>query len=89
MKEYTSALLKVLKMGKMPVADAERYVAEAEKLLLAEKALCEQKWPEDELPAVMEEIKDVVEADAPSDEEIAAVRELLDSVREEIELLEK
>jgi len=37
----------------------------------------------------MEEIKDVVEADAPSDEEIAAVRELLDSVREEIELLEK
>ena len=30
-------------MGKMPVADAERYVAEAGKLLLAEKALCEQK----------------------------------------------
>ena len=70
------------------MADAERYVAEAEKLLLAEKALCEQKWPEDELPTVMKEIKEVVEADGPSDEEVAAVRELLDSVRELIESLD-
>ena len=85
MKEYTSALLKVLKAGKISVADAERYVAEAERLLRAETTLCEQEWPEGELPAVMKEIREVVESGAPSKEEIAAVRELLDSMRKEIE----
>ena len=49
MKEYTSALLKVLKAGKISVADAERYVAEAERLLRAETTLCEQEWPEGRL----------------------------------------
>jgi hypothetical protein len=89
MKEYTSALLKVLKAGKVSVADAERYVAEAERLLRAETVLGEQKWPEGELPSVMKEIKEGLEGGAPSREEIVAVRKLLDSVRKEIDSREQ
>ena len=84
MKEYTSALLKVLKAGKLSVADAQKYVEESERLLRAEARLCEQQWPEGKLPAVMKEIRDRLESDAPSEEEVVAVRELLHSVREEI-----
>jgi len=40
MKEYTAALLKVLKAGKISVADAQKYVEESERLLLAETQLC-------------------------------------------------
>ncbi len=89
MREYTVSLLKVLKAGKIAVPDAKRYVEEAERLLRAETVLCEQKWPEGELPTVMKEIKDKLEGDAPSKEQIAFVRELLHSVREEVKSLEK